>query len=197
VTGAPGSGKSLWTFQQVGRSDRLFVWDSAAEWRRWAPDLVAVDRLGELADLVRADIHGKAPTRIAYTGLVSVDHFRTWCALAWVWIRAHERGVIVAEELSDVTSPGKAPAAWGEILRKHRHTRGSVYGLTQRPAESDKTIVGNATVIHCGRMNLESDELYMARLLRVPLERVQALGDLEYLERNMRTRELIAGRVRV
>lgn len=173
------------------------MWDGAAEWHCKVPGMVRVDRLTELAELVRADLRGEAPTRIAYAGMVSPDHFRTWCALAWVWIRAHQRGVIVVEELSDVTTPGKAPAAWGAILRKHRHTKGAVYGLTQRPAESDKTIVGNATVIHCGRMNLESDELYMAKLLRVPLEEVERLGDLDYLERDMRTRELTRGRVRV
>lgn len=115
--------------------------------------------------------------------------------MAWVWMRAHKGGVLVVEELADVTAPGKAPPEWGEIARKHRHHEGAVYALTQRPAESDKTILGNATVLHVGRLNMASDREYCARCLDVPLDQVDSLADLEFLERNMRTRELTRGRV--
>jgi hypothetical protein len=104
--------------------------------------------------LVVADLRAPGAFRVGYIGAVTPKHFQIFCKLAWVWLRA-AAGVLVVEELSDVTNPAKAPPAWGAICRKHRHALGStVYALTQRPAESDKTILGNAELIHAGRMNI-------------------------------------------
>lgn len=162
-------------------------------------DLVPFRSLRDLGDLVVRQVRTPGlPERLAYTGPISRDHFTAFCRLAYVWMRSHDRGVLVVDELADVTSPGKATPGWGEIVRKHRKFRyGHVYAITQRPAESDKTIVGEATTIHTGRMNLESDEDYMARCLRVPLEDIQALPDFQYIERNMRTRVVTRGSVRL
>lgn len=193
VAGSAGSGKTSWTMQQLERCERLLVWDSAGEWSRHG--CLPVVTLAELGERVRSDVRREMVWRAAYSGPTSRAHFHTWCSLAWVWLRAHPRGVLVVEELADVTAPGKAPPAWGEIVRKHRHTQGAVYALTQRPAESDKTILGNATVIHCGRLNMARDRAYMAAVLDVPEEHVTALEDLQFIERNMRTRLLTVGRV--
>lgn len=179
--------------QQVQGARRLLVWDSAGEWSRRGCAPVAT--LAELGELVRADVRTPLTWRTAYSGPTSRAHFHTWCHLAWVWLRAHPRGVLVVEELADVTAPGKAPPAWGELVRKHRHSHGTVYALTQRPAESDKTILGNATVIHCGRLNMARDRAYMAAVLDVDEATVTALADLDYIERNMRTRQLTTGKL--
>ncbi len=195
VAGSSGSGKSAWTIQQVRGARRLLVWDCVGEFHRRGSTRTAVDSLEALHRHVAADIHKPVPARIAYTGPATRAHFETFCRLAWVWIRSAPGSVLVVEETADVTSPGKAPAAWGEIVRKCRYQGGHVYGLTQRPAESDKTIVGNAVTIHTGRMNMATDRDYMARCLDVPLVQISELGDLEYIERNMRTRVLTRGRV--
>lgn len=195
MTGASGCGKTTWTIEEVRDSPRLLVWDSGYDFQP-ALRLHPVRTLQELGELVRADLDGTAgvPQRIAYVGPISRDHFITFCRIAYVWLRAREGGALVVDELADVTSSGKATPGWGDIVRKHRKfRRGRVYALTQRPAESDKTIIGNATVLHCGRMNFEEDEIYIARCLKVPLESVQALPDFHFLERNMRTRSLSTG----
>jgi len=180
--------------QQVGDAHRLLVWDSAGEWWRRGLGVPVL-----LPDLHRSTLQAiadrRAPLRLCYAGPVTREHFEVFCRLAWVWIRSGPGAHLVVEELADVTSPGKAPAAWGEIARKHRHYAGLVYALTQRPAESDKTILGNATVLHVGRMNFASDRLYVARCLDVSQDQVDALADLEFIERNMRTRELSRGKV--
>lgn len=194
VAGSAGSGKTSWTRQQVRTELRLLVWDSAGEWTR-SGEVLPLRSLTELHQRVQMYIHADQAMRYGYVGPVTDAHFDAFCKLAWVWMRAHPRGVLLVEELADVTSPGKAPAAWGEIVRKHRHVAGTVYALTQRPAESDKTIVGNATIIHTGRMNMARDREYMAACLDIPLSEVSALPDLAYIERNMRTRELTVGTV--
>jgi hypothetical protein len=154
-----------------------------------------------LAQLVVADLHGAGetpgPLRVSYVGPVDERHFELFCGLAWVWLRGPNgaNNTLVVEELSDVTSPGKAPRSWGAIARKDRYEGGYVIAITQRPAESDKTILGNCALIHCGRMNTHRDRKYMAEILDVGVDQVEALQDLEYLHRDMRTHQVTRGRV--
>lgn len=193
VAGASGSGKSAWTIQQCGAAPRLLVWDTMGEWS----ERLRLKRAGSIADLHRlivADLPRGAGFRVGYTGPITREHFEAFCRLAWVWLRAHV-GVLVIEELSDVTTPGKAPAAWGEIVRKGRHVGATVYALTQNPAESDKTIANNAAVLHCGMLAFHRAREYMAHFLDVPLQDVAGLQQLEWIERDMRSRELRTGRV--
>lgn len=177
-------------------SPRLLVWDSGYDFLP-ACKLVPFASLADLGDVIRRQVREQGlPQRLAYTGPVTEKHFVTFCRLAFVWMLSHERSTLVVDELADVTHPGKATRGWGAIVRKHRKFRyGRVYAITQRPAESDKSIMGNATVIHCGRMNLESDEDYMAKYLRIPREDIAALHDLEYIELNKRTKLLSRGRI--
>lgn len=155
--------------------------------------LRTVRSLDELHAAIMADLKKPGPFRIAYVGTHSRAHFEIFCRLAWVWLRARKRRTLVVEELSDVTHPGKAPDAWGEILRKSRDTLARVFGLTQRPAESDKTIAGNAAVIHSGFQTFPRDRKTIAEYLDVPLDQVLALLQFEWIERETRTRTLRTG----
>ena len=196
VAGSSGSGKTAWVLQQTASARRLLVWDSLGEWSRKGR-VSGLPTLAQLGMAVQADI--REPARVValgYTGPASRTHFAVFCRLAWVWLRG-KPGTLVVEELADVTSPGKAPDAWGEICRKGRHYGATVYAITQRPAESDKTIVGNAAAIHTGLMAFPRDRAYMAECLDVPAAEVGALKPLEWIERDMRTRALRRGTVRL
>ncbi|MGH9483760.1 MAG: hypothetical protein ACRD1F_01780 [Terriglobales bacterium] len=192
VAGTTGSGKTVWTMQQTSGARRLLVWDSLGEWTRRgrvaaAPTLAVLG--AEVSRYVRE------PQRVwalGYTGPASRAHFAIFCRLAWVWLRVRS-GTLVIEELADVTSPGKAPDSWGEICRKGRHYAAQLYAITQRPAESDKTIVGNAASIHTGLMAFPRDRAYMAQCLDVPVAEIAMLKPLEWIERDMRTRALRRG----
>jgi hypothetical protein len=194
VAGATGSGKTAWAMQQIGRAPRLLVWDAMGEWARRAR-LTAVADLDELGALVADDLMATGRFRVAYAGPVTRAHFETFCRIAWVYLRAAP-GALVVEELADVTTPGKAPPAWGEIVRKGRHVGATVYALTQRPAESDKTIYGNAALIHAGRCGAENDRRRIAAALDVSPDLVRALSPLQWIERDLRTLRLTAGTVR-
>jgi hypothetical protein len=174
--------------QQIPRTAELLVWDTVGEWTRRHYVLNA----RTLTDL-HACVVKNVPMRVGYTGPISRAHFEVFCKLAWIWMRCKAGRVLVVEELADVTSPAKAPDAWGEIVRKGRHEGGSIYALTQRPAESDKTIAGNADVIHTGRLSFPKDRKSLAEYLDVPEADVTALPSLHWIERDMRTRELRTG----
>jgi hypothetical protein len=192
VCGSRGSGKSGWTRQRCEGAQRLLVWDSVGEWSR---DRIVkpVRSLHELYALIVAYVASPGPFRYGYVGPVNAKTFNAFCKLAFVWMKAAPGGVLVIEELADVTSPGKAPEGWGEIIRKGRHYSGSIYGLTQRPAESDKTLAGNADVIHCGRLSFPTDRKTLAEYLDIPVKQITQLPSLHWIERDMRTRELRTG----
>lgn len=191
VAGASRSGKTLWTGRRVASARRLLVWDLKGEWARdWncAP-------VGTLAAFAEACKPGAPPARVAFhvaSGMPA--YFDPWCRLAWVAIRAHPGGVLVVEETATVTNPGKAPPAWGDICRMALGYGWDVYALTQRPAESDKTALGNATVVHGGRMQTPDDRRTLAKYLDVPLADVAALKPRQFIERHADGR-LVRGRV--
>lgn len=194
-TGSTGCGKTTWAFREVPREAELLVWDAKLEWSGKFKRCVAIHSLRDLHEWVTTGaVRGARFTSAAYVGPMSRDHFITFCKLAWVWLRIKKRRWLVVEELADVTNPGKAPAAWGEILRKSRDPwQSNVIALTQRPAESDSTIAGNCAVIHSGFQSFPRDRKTISEYLDVPLAQVVALASCEYIERNMRTRELRTG----
>jgi len=178
VAGASGSGKSLYTMRACARDARLIVWDSHLEW--WQRGCTPIRTIAELARACST----RDPAQLAYVGPMDSRNFTGFCRVALCWLKLAPCTIAV-EELADVSSPAKAPKAWGELQRWARKLGGKLYGITQRPAESDKTLAGNAQRIICHALNGELDERYMMRYLRVPIERLQALDypRLEYLER--------------
>ncbi len=139
------------------------------------------------------------PGRWAYQRPIDRVEFDAFCRFAWVWLRANaaagHRCALVVEELADVTPPGKAPPAWGEIVRKSMRFEPSIYALTQRPAESDKTVLGNVSVLRCHAMARREDRRMMASELDVDVALVDGL-DLErkqWIARSRVTRELTRG----
>jgi hypothetical protein len=187
VAGASRSGKSVWTAQRVARERRLLVWDLLAEWSQ----RYRCRRVGTFDELVAAL---ERRERVAFHAPDMVETFGTFCELAWCWLRLAP-GSLVVEETAAVTSPGKAPPAWGRVLRMGLRYGVDIYALTQRPAESDKTAFGNASMLHAGRATTPSDRRTLAEYLDVPVERVAALKPLEWIERDFVTGVTRAGRV--
>lgn len=191
VVGSAGSGKTGWLKQQIAGASRLLVWDIEGQY---------TDRTRTIrtrAELVRAiQVDGRYSYQPA-----TLQDFDFWARCAFVFCRigaeAGQKTAIVAEELADVTSPGKAPDGWGMLVRRCRKYGGDVYGITQRPAESDKTLFGNAMVLHVCGMQRANDRAYMARELDVPTAAIAALdrSRLEYIHKDMRTGELTRGRL--
>lgn len=187
VTGASRSGKSLWTAQQVAGCRRLLVWDLLGEWS----SRYRCERIASIPELV-ARLDGP-PARLAFHRPGMVSQFDLFCRVAWVWLRLAP-GALVVEETATVTQPGKAPIEWGDIVRMGLRYGVDIYALTQRPAESDKTALGNASVIHAGRAVTPRDRATMAEYLDVPVSQVAALKPLEWIERHA-SGELKTGQV--
>jgi len=192
VVGRTRSGKTTYVRQQTASDRSVLVWDGKAEWgSQWGYKVVTSPHA--LLPFVLPDA---APARVAYRVPVTRENFATFCTLAWVYARGRDRAVIIVEELADVTTASKAPVGWGEIVRKSGGMGTRVYALTQRPQEVDKTVQGNAAIFHCGMMSDSMDAKYVAlRLLNTDVKRVEALGPLEFIERDVRTGTTRTGKV--
>lgn len=191
VVGSAGSGKTGWLKQQIAGASRLLVWDIEGQYTE------RTRTIRTRAELVRAI---QKDGRYSYQPATLQD-FDFWARCAFVFCRigaeAGQKTAIVAEELADVTSPGKAPDGWGMLVRRCRKYGGDVYGITQRPAESDKTLFGNAMVLHVCGMQRANDRAYMARELDVPVADIAGLdrSRLEYLHKDMRSGKIERGRL--
>lgn len=194
VTGSMGSGKTSWVRERVASARRLLVWDGkGVDWGERERCQV----IGSLHELRSLALEA-GPMRVSVRVQVTREHFDAFCRLAWVWCR-YRAGVLVVDEIADVTTPAKAPPAWGEIARKARAFGTDVYVTTQRPQECDKTVQGNAALFHCGRMSDADDQRYVARRLLGSVSmtgQVAELRPLEWIERDARTLQIRRGTVR-
>ncbi len=171
VCGGSGSGKSAWVKRQAKHSRRVLAWDPLREYGK-----AGFEQHFDLSALA-LKLDQRKTGRFAYVP-EDLGDFAMFCRIAYAWGDC----MVIAEELADVTSPGKAPKAWGKVLRQGRHRALDVYGITQRPAESDKTIIGNATLTHCCKLKRAEDRVYMAKQMDVPVEMLHALKPLEWVE---------------
>jgi hypothetical protein len=192
VAGASRTGKTLDAAIRTERQRRLLVWDCAK--REWGTRYNC-RAIRDPRELARACAPGAPIERIAYQVEITRASFDYFCRCAWLWLRV-ARGALIVDELADVTSPGKAPPAWGTIVRTGLAYGPQILAITQRPAESDKTALGNATRIRCFQLGWDDDEQYLAKALRCDRARVAALKPLQYLERDRVAGTFRAGSVK-
>jgi len=190
VMGPSGSGKSYYVKQQIKRAKpkRLVVWDAREEYGDLATPVYSLKAVLE-------KLRSGKPVKIAFRppGVVEekelVALFSALCRI--VFAAGHL--TFVAEELSDVTTPSRAPGPWRKISTQGRHKGLHVYGCSQRPASIDKQFLGNATIVRTHRLNYHADRVALARFLDVPLDQVGGLAGYHYIERDMTTRAVKTG----
>jgi hypothetical protein len=177
VAGASRSGKTAWTEKQVRGERRLIVWDAEDQWSK----LRGFRRVNSMQDLLNA-CRSSGPARLAYVpGGNLKEQFDFWAGCVLFWGRYYGPCVAVAEELADVTSSAKAPGKWGMVLRRGLKRGISIYAISQRWAEADKTCIGNASEFCLVRMSSGDDVAYMSRKTRVPVAELDKLKPLEYV----------------
>lgn len=190
VYGATGSAKSSYVKEELKRlkCSRIIIWDPVDEYGELA-GVVKVTTARDLVDLLRRYPRGPLKVRFVTS---NYKLFEVWAQCAFSWCNA----AVVAEEIADVTSAGKAPPWWGQVIRKGR-ARGlaPIFGLSQRPAEADKTVLGNATLVRCGRLTRAQDRKMMAAEMDINPREIADLVPLEFIQKDMNTNKVIKGRI--
>ena len=192
VVGASGSGKTQWVKRQMAGHARQLIWDPQCQWGEGRT--VITSRAGLVKAIQRRAV------KIAFQprSLEDFDFFARCCfTFAQIGAEIGEQSVIVAEEIADVTHPGKAPPGWGMLVRRVRAFGGIIFAITQAPSESDKTVFRNAMEYHCCALSEEPDRKSMARRLDIPYEDVQGIdqGKLEYIHKYRLTGKIEKGRL--
>lgn len=183
VSGASRSGKTAWTAKQVAKLARVIAWDPEDQWAQ----LPGFTRITSKAELVKAVQKG-GKARLAFvSGGDLKTAFDLWAGCAYYWGRYHGGCVAVAEELADVTTPGKAPGNWGLLIRRGLKRGISIYPISQRWAEADKTAFGNASEFVCFRNSSTVDIDYIAKRTRINSALLNELKPFEYVTYDVAT----------
>lgn len=171
IAGASRSGKTAWVVRAIKGQSRVIAWDPENQWA----ELPGWRKVTTRRDLMAA---AKSPgaMKVAYVaGGGLVEEFNYWAACVMYAGRYVAPLSAIAEELADVTTPNKAPGDWGILLRRGLKRGITIYAISQRWAEADKTAVGNASNFVCFTMSSGDDVAYMARKTSVPAAELAAL----------------------
>ena len=180
ISGASRSGKTARVIQLTRDDARCVAWDP--EDQLWADaKMRRVDSVGALLGAMAKA--GRGPLRVALVpAVVSAEAHSAWSASVLWWSRECGPCSAIAEELADVSSPGKASAGWGQLVRRGLKRGAAIYAISQRWAEADKTVVGNAGRFLIFRQSTRQDVAYMASRVDVPADVIAGLGRLEYVD---------------
>ncbi len=190
VSGSSRNGKTVYVKRQLQAFDRVIVWDVDGEYTMRG--FVTVRTLGELVRLIKNK--GRENLKVSYMP-ESLDKFDDFCRVAMAWAMDVGGLGVVVEETADVTTPSKAPANFRILIGRGMKRGISLFCVTQRPSESDKTSLGNAKIMTTFYMSRANDRDYMAREMGCEASEIESLERLHYLEKNVDERKTVAGTI--
>ena len=192
IAGASRSGKTAWTRKKTARVRRVWAWDPEAQWCE-LPGWVKVSTRAELLQWAQRP----GPQKVAFVaGGQLKEDFDFWAGAVMYAGRHVQPLDAIAEELADVTTPSKAPGKWGILLRRGLKRGISLWCISQRWSEADKTAVGNATDFVIFRQSSGDDVAYLARKTRVDLDEINGLVPLQYAHMDALTGNISRGKLR-
>lgn len=192
IAGASRSGKTAYTRKRLAKARRVVAWDPEAQWC----ELPGWRKVTTRAALVEA-LQKPGPLKVGFVvGSDLRGGFDFW-AQAVMWAgRFVEPLACIAEELADVTTPAKAPDGWGILVRRGLKRGISIYAISQRWAEADKTAFGNASEFVMFRQSSGDDVAYLSRKTRVDVAELSGLRPLEWVRCNAYTGEIERGKLK-
>ncbi len=193
IAGASRSGKTAWTKRQTAKARRVFAWDPEAQWcelRGWK-------KITTKAALAAA-IQKPGPQKLAFVAGGDLKEAFGFFAQCCMYAARHvEPGLdVIAEELADVTTPSKAPGNWGILLQRGLKRGVTLWCISQRWSEADKTAMGNASDFVVFRQARGADAVYLSKNVGLPLDKVDSLKPLQYVHKNGLTGEIFEGRLK-
>jgi hypothetical protein len=190
VSGSSRNGKTVYVQRKLQAFDRVIVWDVDGEYNM--NGFKTVRSIGELVRLIKSK--GREKLKVSYLP-ESLEKFDDFCRVAMAWALDVGGIGVVVEETADVTTPSKAPANFRILIGRGMKRGISLFCVTQRPSESDKTSLGNAKIMTTFYMSRANDREYMAREMGCESSEIEALEKLNYLEKNVDERKTIQGKI--
>ena len=185
--GASRSGKSQFVLSQVSQAKRLLVWDVEGEYAA-KHGLEVVQGKAALVKRLKA---ATGAAQLAYHA-GHLKEFDFFCRCAFNWSR-QSPAVIVCEELAASTNAVKAGGYWGVLVSRGLKYGTHIYAVVQRGQETDKSVLGNASIVNICRPNTVQDAEYIAGCFGLSLDDIPDT-DLEMLQRH-KDRRLVRSRI--
>jgi hypothetical protein len=192
IAGASRSGKTAWTRKQTAKLKRVFAWDPEDQWAA----LPGFKKITRRADLLKAAA-AKGPQKLAFVAGGNLQaEFDFFAGCAMYAGRYVEPLDVIAEELADVTTPSKAPGNWGILLRRGLKRGITIWAISQRWSEADKTAVGNASDFVIFRQSSGDDVAYLARKTGIDQEQLRGMVPLEFVKLDALTGQTERGKLK-
>jgi DNA helicase HerA-like ATPase len=189
ICGNSGTGKSSHVKLVIKLHKRVVVFDPDDEYGE-IKGFKRVDTAAGLVALLKS--HAKKPLKVAFVA-EGIKAFEFWANCVFLWANC----LAVAEEIADVTTPSKAPPAWGRLIRRGRKYGIKICAVTQRPAEADKTILCNAAIIRTCALGRNADREAIGREINAKVSDLSIMLPLEWVEFRRSDLSLIAGKLGV
>ena len=184
VSGASRCGKTTQVSKEVAAERRICAWDPEDQWAQMS-GWVKVTTRKQLLEALQT----KGYLRVAYVAGGDIKkEFDYWAATVFYAGRYIAPLVCIAEELADVTNTAKAPPAWGQMIRRGLKRGITIYAISQRWAEADKTAIGNCSEFRIFTSRGE-DVDYIARKARIPVQEIDSLKPFEFIRYDPVTKE--------
>lgn len=190
VSGASRCGKTTQIAKETATANRICAWDPEDQWSQLRGYRKVTTRR-QLLEAMQTPGH----VRLAYVAGGDLKaEFNYWCGMVMYAGRYIAPLVVVAEELADVTTPSKAPGNWGILIRRGLKRGITIYAISQRWAEADKTAIGNASEYLLFTSRGEDID-YIARKTRVPVAELEALQPFHFIRFDPVTKEKETGKL--
>lgn len=184
VSGASRCGKSTQVANEVKTARRVVAWDPEAQWCEQS----GFRKISNRRELLQA-IKTPGFMRLAYVaGGKLAEEFDFLCKAAMAAGRHIAPLIYIGEELADVSTPGKAPDGWGILVRRGLKRGITIYAISQRWAEADKTAIGNASE-YLTFMPRPKDVKYVSGFTGLPVEELNSIAPFEYIRLDPVTKE--------
>ena len=175
----------------VSGSPRVLAWDPEDQWSHER----GFKRITNRKDFLKA-AHHAGPGKFAFVaGGDLKPEFDFWAACVQYAGRYVGPLSAIAEELADVTTPSKAPGNWGILLRRGLKRGITIYAISQRWAEADKTAMGNASEFVIFRQATGDDARYLSRKTRVSEDEINRLKPLDFVRYDSGTGQIERGKL--
>lgn len=167
--GASRCGKTSLIWERVNSAPRVLAWDTQGQFGMYQGWEV-IDNLHDLADRLEAREENAAPMKISYQSRGVAAEFNLFCRMAYAWI-VQAPGIVLVEELADVTNSGKAVDGWGILTRRGLKYGPFLLAAIQRPQWCDKDTLDNSTHLAIFRQG-DKAQIYLEKDIGVPAARI-------------------------
>lgn len=191
LSGSSRCGKSTWAAKEVRSDKRIVAWDPEDQWA----NLKGYRKITTRPALLEA-IRTPGHMRLAYVAGGDIKAEFEYLNMAVMYAgRFIAPLTYIAEELADVSTPSKAPMYWGQLVRRGLKRGITIYAISQRWAEADKTAMGNASEYVCFAPR-PRDLKYVSDNTGIPVAELEAIKPFEYIRFDPVTKEKMQSKLR-